>query len=80
MTIRISGVIILTVLVLCVSCNLFSPGADGDAPEGHTVNKNGAFHKPGLDNPLANCVECHGADLRGGTSGVSCFRCHGQVW
>jgi mono/diheme cytochrome c family protein len=43
-------------------------------------NKGGTYHKPGLNDPLTNCVACHGADLRGGTTGVSCFKCHGQKW
>jgi len=51
-----------------------------DVPEGHTVSKNGTYHKPGLENPTVNCVGCHGADLRGGSAGVSCFKCHGQKW
>lgn len=58
-----------------------SPASDtGNHPADHTINKNGTYHKPGLDNPLANCVSCHGADLKGGTVGVSCFQCHGQKW
>jgi mono/diheme cytochrome c family protein len=58
-----------------------SPASDsGDRPADHTVNKAGAYHKTGLNDPLANCVSCHGADLRGGTAGVSCFKCHGQKW
>lgn len=73
-------IIPLTLVVLLASCNLFSPDAGGDAPEGHTVNKSGSYHKTGLNNPQANCVQCHGTDLRGGTSGVSCFKCHGQKW
>ncbi len=58
-----------------------SPAGDSTSrPADHTVNKSGVYHKPGLDNPLANCVACHGADLRGGTAGVSCYKCHGQKW
>jgi mono/diheme cytochrome c family protein len=49
------------------------------APAGHTVNKNGVYHRPGLTDPLTNCVLCHGSDLKGG-SGPSCFKCHGQKW
>lgn len=25
-----------------------------------------------------NCKKCHGTDLRGGTSGVSCYSCHAE--
>ena len=49
-------------------------------PAGHTVNKNGVYHRPGLTDPLTNCVQCHGTDLKGGSVGVSCFKCHGQKW
>lgn len=55
--------------------------APADAPEGHTVIKDGVAHAPGLNSPQANCATCHGADLRGGEAGEpSCFRCHGQKW
>ena len=49
-------------------------------PADHTVSKNGVLHKTGLTDPLTNCVSCHGADLKGGTSGVSCYSCHGPKW
>ncbi len=48
-------------------------------PADHTVSENGVYHKTGLTNPTVNCVQCHGADLRGG-SGPSCYSCHGQKW
>ena len=48
-------------------------------PAGHTVNKNGVYHRPGLTDPMTNCGQCHGSDLRGG-SGPSCYKCHGQKW
>ncbi|MCK5690306.1 hypothetical protein KAI87_13600 [Myxococcota bacterium] len=51
-----------------------------DAPFGHTVNKNGVYHKEGLENPMANCTMCHGSDLQGGAVGVSCTSCHGEKW
>lgn len=50
-------------------------------PADHTARKGGAFHAPGLTDPVRNCATCHGADLRGGANGEpSCFRCHGEVW
>jgi len=52
----------------------YSPPAD------HTISKDGTMHKSGLDQPLTNCVNCHGADLTGGTTGVSCYECHGKQW
>jgi len=50
------------------------------APENHTIDKSGAYHKPGLYDPMINCVSCHGDDLRGGTADQSCFSCHGKNW
>jgi hypothetical protein len=71
-------ILILIAVVLSISCK--SPESGRRAPADHTVNKGGFFHKPGLDNPEMNCASCHGDDLRGGTSGVSCFSCHGEIW
>lgn len=48
--------------------------------EAHSVSKDGARHMPGLQDPLTSCSACHGTDLKGGTSGVSCFECHGEKW
>ena len=51
------------------------------APASHTLSMDGVRHLPGLDDPVTNCVVCHGANLRGGPSGEpSCYSCHGQVW
>ncbi len=50
------------------------------APANHTIDKGGTYHKPGLYEPLANCVSCHGDDLRGGTAPQSCFSCHDRKW
>jgi len=32
-------------------------------------------HKPGFDQALTACTDCHGANLQGGTAG-SCYSCH----
>ncbi|MCB9208482.1 MAG: hypothetical protein H6612_03570 [Ignavibacteriales bacterium] len=53
---------------------------NSNSPSDHTVNKHGVMHKSGLTSPLTNCVDCHGADLRGGDVGVSCYSCHGKKW
>jgi hypothetical protein len=71
-------IFILLIAVFMTTCK--SPESGRNAPDDHTINKGGFFHKPGLDNPVVNCVLCHGDDLRGGTSGVSCFSCHGEIW
>jgi mono/diheme cytochrome c family protein len=63
-----------------MACSDSSTGPE-DAPDGHTVVKGGVAHAPGLNDPIANCASCHGADLRGGSGGQpSCFSCHGQKW
>jgi len=69
----------LLMLVLFIGCektnnSKYSPPAD------HSISKDGYMHKSGLDQPLLNCVSCHGSDLTGGTTGVSCFECHGTKW
>jgi len=74
-----------TLLGVAILLPLFACSDSGtvpeDAPEGHTVMKSGVAHAPGLNDPLANCATCHGADLRGGNDGQpSCFSCHGQKW
>jgi hypothetical protein len=51
-----------------------------EPPSDHTISKDGVKHKSGLNDPEENCVACHGSDLRGGTSGVSCYECHGKKW
>ena len=52
-----------------------------DAPDGHTVMKDGVPHASGLNDPETNCATCHGATLEGGANGEpSCFSCHGREW
>lgn len=51
-----------------------------DVPEDHSVNKGGVMHKTGLTDPEANCVACHGADLRGSGNVSSCYSCHNKNW
>ena len=76
-----SGVIafIFLSLVLFIACEKsnikkYNPPAD------HTISEDGYMHMTGLSQPLVNCVSCHGSDLKGGTTGVSCFECHNQKW
>jgi mono/diheme cytochrome c family protein len=77
----------LTVAVLALTigapaCNGGNPQAPRfDPPATHTVVQGGVRHAPGLTDPTTNCVDCHGADLRGGPGGQpSCFLCHGRKW
>jgi len=49
---------------------------DDDAPPAtHTDDQDGTLHAQGKEDPLANCVTCHGVDL-GGDSGPTCYGCH----
>ena len=66
--------------VLTVSCSDDDEYPQYDPPADHTISQEGVMHKPGLNDPLSNCITCHGADLGGGTSQVSCFECHGEEW
>lgn len=70
--------------LLFIAFTAFQACSDPTSPSGaapnHTVNVKGVYHKTGLTNPTANCVECHGADLQGGTAKKSCFSCHGKKW
>lgn len=67
-----------------IDCNQSNPvssgGGSGNAPTDHTVSFGGANHKPGYLNASTNCVSCHGSDLKGGSSPVSCYNCHGKKW
>ena len=71
---------ITAVLVVVVLSSCSSTASPTNAPADHTVNKGGFMHKCGLENPEVNCVQCHGSDLRGGTSDVSCYQCHAKKW
>ena len=66
----------LFIILACEKTNdsKYTPPAD------HTISKDGFKHKSGLEQPLINCISCHGSDLKGGTTGVSCFECHGKKW
>jgi len=39
----------------------------------------GDMHGAAAQANLDSCKACHGADLRGGTAGVSCFSCHSTI-
>jgi len=49
----------------------------GCSEQHHPDNfSSGAIHGPALKVQTEDCRECHGEDLTGGTSGVSCDGCH----
>ena len=74
------GFKLISILLLITLYSCSSPTNSNPKVSGHSVKKSGVYHKTGLSNPTTNCVECHGDDLRGGTSGVSCYSCHGKKW
>ncbi len=71
--------LILAVMALFIGCEKTN-NSGYNPPADHTISQSGYMHKSGLDQPLTNCVSCHGADLKGGSTGVSCFECHGTKW
>jgi hypothetical protein len=46
----------------------------------HTVDNGGVMHGEGIADPLANCTECHGANLEGTADTPSCTSCHERRW
>jgi hypothetical protein len=71
--------ILCLVLFFIISCEK-TQDHNYSPPSDHSISKDGFMHKSGLEQPLTNCVSCHGSDLEGGTAGVSCFECHGKKW
>ena len=74
------SIIIAVLFISMISCSKTNEDPQYSPPADHTISKSGFMHKSGLDQPLTNCVSCHGADLTGGTVGVSCYECHGKKW
>ena len=75
-----SFIIMITLLLFVVSCDPEEDYPQYNPPADHTVSKDGVMHKSGLSDPALNCADCHGDDLTGGTSQVSCYECHGEEW
>ena len=71
--------ILILALMLIIACEK-SNDQKYNPPADHSISEDGYMHKSGLAQPLVNCAACHGADLKGGTTGVSCFECHNQKW
>lgn len=71
-------ILVFLTVTFCSSPN--SNKSKYNPPADHTISKDGAKHKPGLNDPLKNCTSCHGNDLKGGTASVSCYECHGKKW
>lgn len=73
-------ILMISLLVLVLSCDSDDEYPDYNPPPDHTISKEGVMHRSGLNDPTQNCANCHGNDLTGGTSQVSCYECHGQEW
>lgn len=58
----------------CHDCH--SEGTAHPTGQAWLDKKSSIFHGIDAAQDLAQCAACHGGDYRGGTSGVSCFRCH----
>lgn len=58
-------------------CGLPDTGASTYHPPGYA---DAGQHGMGAKYQELTCTECHGADLSGGTSGVSCDGCHESNW
>ena len=71
--------LLLLILFLAPGCEKEN-NSNYNPPADHTISKDGFKHKTGLQQPLVNCVSCHGSDLKGGSVGLSCFECHGTKW
>ena len=72
--------ILLLMLIIIMACEKTNDLPDYNPPADHTISNDGFMHRSGLNQPLTNCVSCHGSDLKGGTTGVSCYECHGKEW
>lgn len=72
--------LMLFLLSFIVCCSPEEEYPQYNPPSDHTISKDGVMHKNGLSDPTSNCIACHGADLTGGSSQVSCYECHGAEW
>ena len=69
----LAGLAAIICMAVVASC-----GSGGSGGSVHDQNLNGVLHASGKENPLKNCTDCHGSDLKGG-SGPSCFQCHNSA-
>jgi len=59
-------IILLGLFSLLITCLYVSCGR-------HTEEIGGVGHVEGYEDPVKNCTECHGNDLRGDDDAPSCF-------
>lgn len=65
-------------------------GASSECTDPGTTTPVESYHPEGFDDPVVHgleaklheqtCTDCHGADLGGGSAGVSCDACHEAGW
>ncbi len=69
----------LPLFALAAACG--GPSGSGNSggahPDGYADPTSAAFHGPEALADLAPCKTCHGDDLAGGSSTISCEQCHG---
>ena len=86
---RLSVTLLVSAITICFLSGCTGSGSHGDGlPEGGQYHS--TEHSTGwADNPLhgaeftgnpQNCRACHGEDLNGGSSGISCVDCHHSGW
>jgi hypothetical protein len=57
------------------------PGSESDTSTYHSAGwQNNPLHGAEYQTNPQNCRACHGEDLEGGTSGISCGDCHHSGW
>jgi len=56
---------------------LAGDGCARHVPASHDQSQSGVMHRPGLDDPQANCTACHGENLQGFGTIPACATCHG---
>lgn len=71
---------IFVLAIFLYSCSEKQDALDvGTHPEGWNNPQSEIFHaKTVVEAGSENCQDCHGTDYLGGTSGVSCYQCHGS--
>jgi hypothetical protein len=70
----------LIIVVLVWSCSKeVVPTPSVTHPEGWSDVNSAVFHGEKVRTDSSeSCIQCHGADYKGGNSGVSCYQCHGS--
>lgn len=62
--------------VSCFTCHANGPAHPAGWSAGNQHGRVGAGNVAGEFTGLASCARCHGADLKGGITAVSCTQCH----